>query len=149
MSEAILIITSPAFENGKTIPSKYTCDGDNINPPLEIREIPHETQTLAIICEDPDAPRGVFDHWLVWNIPRTNTINENSNPGISGINGMDKTGYHGPCPPSGEHRYYFYVYALDSDIELPPGLDKKSLRQAMESHILARGELMGVYQRGR
>src|SRR5881394_3412830 len=104
MSEAKLIISSPEFANGGSIPAKFTCDGDNINPPLEIGDIPHGTQTLAIVCEDPDAPKGTFDHWVVWNIPRTDNINEDSNPGISGTNSMHKTGYHGPCPPSGEHR---------------------------------------------
>src|ERR1700710_1594086 len=93
------VISSPAFENGGTIPSQYTCDGDEINPPLNIANIPHGAQTLALIVEDPDAPRGTFDHWLVWNVPRTGRINENTSPGISGTNGAGKTGYHGPCPP--------------------------------------------------
>lgn len=142
-----LIISSPAFRNEGNIPSKYTCDGEGINPPLTVDNIPEGTQTLAVITEDPDAPRGIFDHWLVWNIPPESIIEEGRTPGISGKNGAGKTGYHGPCPPSGSHRYYFYVFALDSNLQLEAGADKKSLQSAMEPHILAKGGLMGRYQR--
>jgi Raf kinase inhibitor-like YbhB/YbcL family protein len=138
-----LIISSPAFENEGDIPSKYTCDGEEINPPLNVDNIPEGTQTLAIIAEDPDAPKGTFDHWLVWNIPPESIIEENRIPGISGKNGAGKTGYHGPCPPSGSHRYYFYVFALDSSLDLPGGADKKTLKGAIEPHLLAKGTLMG------
>jgi Raf kinase inhibitor-like YbhB/YbcL family protein len=142
-----LVISSAAFRHEGIIPSVYTCDGKGINPPLEIDHIPQETQTLAIIMEDPDAPGETFDHWLLWNISPIYHITENSVPGISGTNSAGKTGYHGPCPPSGSHRYYFYVFALDTKLDLEAGADKKALQEAMEPHILAKGILMGHYQR--
>jgi Raf kinase inhibitor-like YbhB/YbcL family protein len=142
-----LKVTSPAFEHEGTIPARYTCDGAEVNPPLHISGIPDNTVSLAIIAEDPDAPKGVFDHWLVWNIDPANTVEENSTPGITGQNGAGKRGYHGPCPPSSTHRYFFYVFALDTDIDLPAGSDKSSLQQAMERHIIAQGSIMGTYKR--
>lgn len=142
-----LIISSSAFENEGVIPSKYTCEGEEINPPLRVENIPEGTQTLAIIVEDPDAPKGTFDHWLVWNIPPESIIEENRIPGISGKNSGGKTGYYGPCPPSGSHRYYFYVFALNKSLDLQAGTDKKTLQAAMEPHILAKGNLMGRYQK--
>jgi Raf kinase inhibitor-like YbhB/YbcL family protein len=140
-----LVVSSPVFDNEGEIPSRYTCDGDNINPPLVVDQIPKDTVSLAIIMEDPDAPDGTFDHWLVWNVPPKPVISENSNPGINGVNGKGKTGYHGPCPPSGTHRYYFHVYALDTSFDLSPQTDKKVLRQLIEPHILAEGNLLGMY----
>jgi Raf kinase inhibitor-like YbhB/YbcL family protein len=142
-----LAISSAAFQHEGFIPSKYTCDGEGINPPLQIDKIPEETQSLAIIMEDPDAAKGVFDHWLVWNISPQSPVLENSNPGISGINSTGKTGYHAPCPPSGSHRYYFYVFALDTKLDLEAGADKKALQKTMRPHILAKSNLMGRYQR--
>ncbi len=143
-----LIISSPVFKHEGNIPAKYTCEGEDINPPLQIDEIPHGTQTLALVMEDPDAPNGTFDHWLVWNIPAAkHIIPEHSNPGISGMNSGGKTGYHGPCPPSGSHRYYFYVFALDRHLDLGAGESKNALLQEMEKHTLAKGSLMGRYQR--
>jgi Raf kinase inhibitor-like YbhB/YbcL family protein len=142
-----LNVSSSAFEDEGDIPSKYTCDGEEINPPLFIENIPDGTQALAIIVEDPDAPKGTFDHWLVWNIPPERIIQENRIPGISGKNGAGKTGYHGPCPPSGSHRYYFHVFALDSNLDLPAGSDKKTLQLAIKSHLLAKGSLMGKYKK--
>lgn len=144
-----LIISSPAFNNEGDIPAKYTCDGEEINPPLQIAEIPKEAITLALIVEDPDAPKGTFDHWLVWNIKPNSTIDENSIPGISGSNSAGKTGYHPPCPPSGSHRYYFNLFALDTSLDLPAHADKKALQNAMQSHIVAKGSIMGRYQRNR
>jgi Raf kinase inhibitor-like YbhB/YbcL family protein len=143
-----LLISSPAFENEGDIPSKYTCDGEDINPQLTVDNIPENTKTLAIIVEDPDAPKGTFDHWLVWNVPPESIIEENRIPGISGTNGAGKTGYYGPCPPSGTHRYYFHVFALDSSLDLQGGIDKKTLQNAMDSHIVAKGTLMGHYKKG-
>lgn len=140
-----LIVSSPVFDHEGDIPARYTCDGDNINPPLVIDQIPAEAVSLAIIMEDPDAPNGTFDHWIVWNIPPKAGISENSNPGINGINGKGKTGYHGPCPPSGTHRYFFYVFALDIALDLPTHTGKKGLKESMRSHILAEGELLGLY----
>lgn len=142
-----LFITSPAFENEGIIPSKFTCEGENINPPLAVNNIPEGTKTLAVIVEDPDAPKGVFDHWLAWNLPPDILIDENRIPGMSGTNGAGKTGYYGPCPPSGFHRYYFNVFALDDSLNLEEGADKKMLQAAMEQHILAKGSLMGRYKK--
>ena len=142
---ATIALTSRAFENGADIPEKYTCNGDNLNPDLRIADLPEDTQSLALIMEDPDAPKGVFDHWLEWNIPVTDQIRENTNPGISGVNGTGKTGYHGPCPPSGVHRYFFHVYALDTALDLPGHSSREALENAMQDHILAKGTLMGRY----
>src|SRR5258706_16356873 len=108
-NEKKLKVQSIAFSDKGHIPKKYSCDGENINPPLEISNIPGEARALALIMEDPDAPRGVFDHWLLWNIPLKEPIAEKSNQGISGTNSFGATGYGGPCPPSGSHRYYFKV----------------------------------------
>ena len=150
MESASLTITSPAFENGGLIPVKYTCDGEEVNPELHIEGLPAGTQYLALIVEDPDAPKGIYDHWVVWNIPSFHTrIKENSSPGISGHNSAGKTGYKGPCPPSGSHRYMFNVFALDSAIDLQVGDDKSKLLEAMKPHILARGTLTGRYERNK
>jgi Raf kinase inhibitor-like YbhB/YbcL family protein len=142
-----LLISSPAFENEGDIPSKYTCDGEDINPQLTVDNSPENTKTLAIIVEDPDAPKETFDHWLVWNVPPESIIEENRIPGISGTNGAGKTGYYGPCPPSGTHRYYFHVFALDISLDLQGGTDKKTLQDAIKPHILAKGTLMGHYKK--
>ncbi len=142
-----LIVSSIAFEDGGNIPSKYTCEGEDINPPLEVDNLPEETKTLAIIVEDPDAPNGTFDHWLAWNIPPENPIEENRTAGITGTNSAKKTGYYGPCPPSGIHRYFFYVFALNESLDLKEGADKQQLREAIEKHVLAIGVLMGTYQK--
>ena len=106
-----LTVTSSAFKGDGMIPSKYTCEGDNINPPLRISGIPSAAKSLAIIMDDPDAPNGTFDHWIAWNIDPVETIAENSSPGIKGKNGRSQNGYTGPCPPSGMHHYHFKVYA--------------------------------------
>jgi Raf kinase inhibitor-like YbhB/YbcL family protein len=142
-----LVVQSVAFSHKGHIPPKYTCEGEDINPPLEISNIPDGTKSLAIIVEDPDAPRGTFDHWLVWNISPNTAIGEKTNPGINGTNSFGKTGYGGPCPPSGSHRYFFKVYALNTDLDLPAGADKKALQEAMKDHILDEGGLMGLYQK--
>jgi Raf kinase inhibitor-like YbhB/YbcL family protein len=142
-----LRVRSFAFSHGGHIPPKYTCEGENVNPPLEVSDLPENTKSLAVIVEDPDAPRGVYDHWVAWNIPPNEAIGENSRPGISGRNSFGNTGYGGPCPPSGSHRYFFKVYALDSNLDLQPGSDKKMLAEAMKNHVLASGELMGHYQK--
>ena len=142
-----LKITSPAFQNEGSLPKKYTCDGDETSPPLHIENIPHNTITLSLIAEDPDAPKGLFTHWLVWNIDPISDIREGSRPGISGKNSGGKTGYYGACPPNGSHRYYFYIFALDTDIDLPAGASKQELQDAMEGHILAQGSIMAKYER--
>lgn len=142
-----LLVHSPAFSNNGHIPQQYTCEGDDINPPLEIDDIPPDTKTLAIIMEDPDTPRGVFDHWLLWNIYPNEAIGERTTIGVSGMNDFGKTGYGGPCPPSGTHRYFFKIYALDKELSLAAGQSKKSLLEDMHGHILAIGELMGRYRK--
>jgi Raf kinase inhibitor-like YbhB/YbcL family protein len=142
-----LTVRSLAFSEGGHIPKKYSCEGENINPPLLVSDVPEETQTLALIVEDPDAPRGTFYHWVVWNIPPNEPIDERRIPGISGQNSFGKTGYGGPCPPSGTHRYIFKVYALDTELDLRSEADKNALIQAMEGHIIAQGELMGKYHK--
>jgi Raf kinase inhibitor-like YbhB/YbcL family protein len=144
-----LTVKSPAFENNKLIPSKYTCDGEEVSPPLTVEGIPEKTKSLALIMEDPDAPAGLFIHWLVWNIPPSNEIQENSVPGTEGLNTNKKNSYHGPCPPGGTHRYYFKVYALDAHLNLGAFSEKEVLENAMQNHILAHGELIGLYRRGK
>jgi hypothetical protein len=142
-----LEVRSTAFTQGGTIPPKYTCEGENVNPPLEIRGYPSHTKSLAVIVEDPDAPRGVYDHWIVWNIHPGDRITENSKPGIVGKNSFGNTNYGGPCPPSGSHRYFFKVYALDTELDIQAGSDKKTLQEAMKEHVLSSGELMALYQK--
>lgn len=142
-----LTITSPAFEHNSLIPSKYTCDGDNINPSLKIEGVPEETKSLTLIVDDPDAPMGTWDHWVVWNIPSTQKIEENSAPGTEGLNDSRKHSYSGPCPPSGTHKYFFKVYALDTKLTLNPNSRKKDVENAMSGHVLAQGEIIGLYKR--
>ena len=144
-----LAISSPAFENNKLIPSKYTCDGADVNPPLTIANIPETTKTLALIVEDPDAPAGLWIHWIAWNIPPTASIKEDSVPGTEGLNTNGEHAYHGPCPPSGTHRYFFRIYALDAKLDLGENSDKKDVERAVQGHILAKGELMGIYRRSK
>jgi Raf kinase inhibitor-like YbhB/YbcL family protein len=140
-------IRSTAFANNGHIPPKYSCEGENINPPLEFENIPAGTKSLALIMEDPDAPKGLFTHWLVWNISPNDVIEENSNPGISGTNSFGKTGYGGPCPPSGTHRYFFRVFALDAELDLLVGANREHMLKAMEPHIINEGEIMAHYQK--
>jgi hypothetical protein len=143
----LMKISSPAFKQDEMIPAKYTCDGTNINPPLDIEGIPKEAKCLALIVEDPDAPHGTWVHWVVWNIPVTHHLKEDSVHGIQGVNDFRKHTYGGPCPPSGTHHYFFKVYALDELLVLPTTTNKLHLEWAMSGHILAFGELIGLYQR--
>jgi Raf kinase inhibitor-like YbhB/YbcL family protein len=143
-----LSIKSPAFEHGKLIPKKYSCDGQDINPPLTIEGIPKEAKTFVLAVDDPDAPSGTFDHWIVWNIPASaSKIGENTVPGTEGMNSARQQGYMGPCPPSGTHRYFFKVYALDTELNLGANSRKKDVEKAIQGHILAKGELVGLYRR--
>ena len=143
-----LSVKSSAFEAGKLIPKKYSCDGQDINPPLTIEGVPKQAKTLVLVVDDPDAPSGTFDHWIVWNIPTsTSKIGENTVPGMEGLNSARQRGYMGPCPPSGTHRYFFKVYALDTELSLGVGSKKKDVEKAMQGHILAKGELIGLYHR--
>ena len=142
-------ITSSAFQQGGNIPSKFSCDGANTNPPLQISDVPPEAKGLVLIVDDPDAPSGLFTHWAIWNIsPQTSTIAEGSAPkGVQGTNDFGKSGYGGPCPPSGAHRYYFKIFALDRELGLPSGAKRSQLDTAMKGHVVAQGELMGRYAR--
>jgi Raf kinase inhibitor-like YbhB/YbcL family protein len=143
-------IKSDVFKNGEKIPPKYTCDGENVSPPLSFGDIPPETVSLVLIMDDPDAQGGIFDHWIAWNIPaETGEIPENGIPteAVFGRNGFGTENYGGPCPPSGVHRYFFRLYALDTALGLEAGSNKDELKNAMEGHVLADAELFGVYGR--
>ena len=150
-------ITSSAFIEEGMIPSKYTCDGQNISPPLAWTDAPAGTKSFALICDDPDAPMGTWVHWVAWNIPPTiSKLDENITAQKESANGMKQgnnswpeIGYGGPCPPSGTHRYYFKLYALDALLEIKPGATKEQLLKGMKGHILAEGHVMGKYQRKR
>ena len=144
-----LHISSPAFKPGGNIPSRYTCEGEDINPPLDIKQIPAEAKSMVLIIEDPDAPMGTWLHWLVWNIPIVHYLNENEVPGDQGLNDFGKIAYGGPCPPSGMHRYYFNVYALDDLLDIPEGSSRREVEAAIQNHIIAYGQVMGVYQKSR
>lgn len=140
-------VSSKAFDEAGFIPAKYTCDGINISPPIDLDGIPKETKSLAIIVDDPDAPVASWTHWLVWNIPVTHQLLEGVIHGIQGINDFQKNSYSGPCPPSSTHRYFFKVYALDAILDLPPTTKKIELERAMSTQIIGFGELMGMYSR--
>jgi len=143
-----LKITSPAFAEGGMIPAKYTCDGDDVSPPLAVEGAPAGTTSLALIMDDPDAPAGVWVHWVVWDIdPKTADIREDSSPGTEGVTSFRKTGWGGPCPPSGTHRYVFKLYALERKLGLPASATKDELLKAMEGRILAQTQLTGKYKR--
>lgn len=148
-------LKSPAFEHGGMIPAKYTCDGEDISPPLAWSDPPSETESLVLISDDPDAPVGIWVHWVIWNIPpaaralvenvpRTEELPDGTS---QGTNDFRRIGYGGPCPPSGIHRYFFKLYALDTMLRLPPSTTKSVLNKAIREHILAQAELMGRYRR--
>jgi Raf kinase inhibitor-like YbhB/YbcL family protein len=140
-------VKSSAFAQSEDIPAKYTCKGSNISPPLQLEDVPKGTRSLVIIMDDPDATNGTFDHWVMWNIPVQNVIEEGAVPGSTGLNSKGENKYTGPCPPSGKHRYFFKVYALDSKLELPASTKKVQLEMAMQDHILGKAELMGFFQK--
>ena len=147
-----LKLTSSEFKSGGSIPSKYTCDGENINPPFQIFGVPERTKSLALIMDDPDAKPvagKVWDHWLVWNIPASTTeIIEGREPeGIHGKGTSGNTDYYGPCPPDKEHTYYFKLYALDAELELEAGSNKQELENAMDGHILSQTVLLVNYEK--
>jgi len=152
---AIMKLSSLAFNDGDMIPNKYTCDGADISPPLEWGLAPEDTKSIALICDDPDAPVGTWVHWVYYDIPAvTNGLSENITPqekpengGKQGTNDFRKIGYGGPCPPGGTHRYYFKIYALDTILNLPAGADKTQLLKAMEGHIIGQAQLVGKYKR--
>ncbi|HIC84701.1 MAG TPA: YbhB/YbcL family Raf kinase inhibitor-like protein [Desulfobacterales bacterium] len=150
-----LMVKSSAFKEGEMIPKKYTCDGEDISPPLSWEGVPEGTKSIAIICDDPDAPMGTWVHWVLFNLPPgTNTLPEAvppeavlENGARHGINDFRKLGYGGPCPPGGTHRYYFKIYALDIVLGLQSGASKADLLKAMEGHVLSEGQIMGRYKR--
>lgn len=142
-----LKITSSVFKNNDFIPKKYTCDGDDVNPPLTIDDVPEETKSLALIVDDPDAPMRTWVHWVIWNILPMKEIEEDSVPGIEGVNDFNKHPYGGPCPPSGKHRYFFKVYALSTTLDLDTNSRKEDVEKAMEGKILTKGEIVGLYSR--
>ncbi len=144
------------FANGERIPVKYTCDGEDISPPLSWEGQPEGVVSYVLIVEDPDAPMGTFTHWVLYNIPKRLSSLPEGIPkqketefGLQGINDFRRVGYGGPCPPPGKpHRYFFKLYALDSTLDLPPGARKRDVIKAMEGHVLAQAQLMGLYSRG-
>lgn len=148
-------LKSPSFKEGEMIPVRFTCDGEDISPELVWGSIPTECRTLAIICDDPDAPMGTWVHWVIYNIPADLGGLEEGIPADDilpngaqqGNNGWRRIGYGGPCPPGGTHRYFFKIYALDTALDLGPGATKSELTDAMEGHIVAQGQLMGRYSR--
>ncbi len=148
-------IKSPAFSQGEAIPKKYTCDGNDLSPPLKWDSIPAGTKSFALISDDPDAPAGTWIHWVYFDIPPTvkelpEAVSKEEHPaqgGIQGITDFRKIGYGGPCPPSGIHRYYFKLYALDIELKLKAGASKQQVIDAMQGHILEKAELMGKYSR--
>ena len=146
-----LKVTSPAFSEGQTIPAKYTCDGGDLIPPLAFEGVPPKAVTIALVMDDPDAPGGTWDHWVIWNMPPSqHGIAEGKAPqGTVGRNSWKKNSWGGPCPPDREHRYFFKVYALDRQLDIPPNSGREQLERAMEGHIIEQAQLMGRYDRKR
>lgn len=148
----MITLTSPVFENEQMIPAKYTCQGENINPELQINDVPDDAKSLVLMVDDPDAPRGTWTHWLVWNISiDTTIIGENQVPigAVEGLNDSGSLGYEGPCPPSGIHRYYFRLYAVDTILDLKEGSGRGVLEASIAGHIIEKTELMGTYEKGK
>ena len=149
-------LKSTAFKNGDRIPSKFTCDGPNISPPLSVSEVPDGAKSLALIMDDPDVPKhirtdGMWDHWVVFNIPASDaTFKGGEEPkGVRGIGTGGNKNYYGPCPPDREHRYFFKLYALDCLLDLKEGATKQQVEKAMEGRVLTKAELMGRYERSK
>ena len=153
--EAAMFIESPAFTNDGEIPARYGCHGEDLSPPLIFGNIPEETRSLALIVEDPDAPSGLFVHWVLYDLPATlRGLPEGVPPdprlehGIrQGVNDFGRIGYGGPCPPDRPHRYFFRLFALDAVPDLPPGATREQLLAAIKGHVLAEADLMGIYPR--
>jgi Raf kinase inhibitor-like YbhB/YbcL family protein len=148
-------ITSQAFGQGEMIPPRYTCNGENVSPPIAWKGVPDGTRSITVICEDPDAPMGIWVHWVYYDIPpQASPLPENipaeerpAAGGTQGITDFLTIGYGGPCPPSGTHRYFFRVFAVDTELNLPPGSTKEEVLSSMEGHLLGMGELMGRFSR--
>ncbi len=147
-AEGTMQLTSSAFENEEDIPARFTCDGEDLSPPLALEGIPSDAASLVLVMDDPDAPGGTWDHWVAFDIPVTRAIPEAVGAlGTGGENSWGRTDYGGPCPPSGRHRYFFTVYALDTTLDLTEGSDKAAVLEAMEGNVLAQATLMGRYSR--
>ena len=150
-----MTLTSPAFHDGEPIPRRYTCDGADVSPALAWSGAPAETESYALICDDPDAPGGTWVHWVLYDLPPSVTaldegiasVDRPDSGGVSGTNDFGRLGYGGPCPPRGTHRYYFRIYALDTILDLPPGATRRQLLRAIDGHIVAEARLMGTYER--
>lgn len=142
-------LESAAFGQNAPIPARYTCQGENVSPPLSIEGVPENAKSLALVMDDPDAPIGTFVHWTVWNVAPRGEFKEGSVPGgaVEGANGAGKQGYAGPCPPAGTHRYFFKLYALDATLQLPPNAGVRELESAMEGKIVGRAALVGIYRK--
>jgi hypothetical protein len=145
----VLQISSPSFTENGNIPSKFTCEGENVNPAISIKNLPPQTKSIAIIVEDPDASSGTVTHWIAWDIEPTDIIQEKSSSGTQGKNTKGDDGYMGPCPPSGTHHYHFRVFALDKRLGLAKGAGKSELESAMKDHIIGSGELIGLYKKSK
>ncbi len=152
-----LVLSSPEFQDGQPIPTRYTCDGENISVPLQWSDAPANSRTFALIVDDPDAPSGTYTHWVLYNMPATvHSLAEHvstqatlADGSMNGMNSARKSGYTGPCPPGGTHHYHFKLYALDATLTLKPGATKDQLSSAMQGHIVAQTELIGTYRRNR
>jgi len=140
-------ISSPEFNHNSLMPARLSCQGEGANPALEIKSIPKGAKCLVLIVDDPDAPMKTYVHWVVFNIPVTEKIEENSVPGTQGVNTSGGLDYVSPCPPTGTHRYFFKIYALDSMLELDDGASKAEVEKAMQGHILSKAELIGLYKK--
>lgn len=150
-------LTSPSFDHGGSIPVKYTCEGEDVSPPLVWSDVPDGTRSLALVCDDPDAPSGTWVHWVMYDIPPkfselsegVPTTEVTPRGAKQGMNDFKRLGYGGPCPPRGDaHRYFFRIYALDIAPGLPAGATRADLQRAIEGHVLEQGELVGLYERG-
>lgn len=143
-------LTSSAFDEGQPIPERFSCDGDNVSPPLDWGSVPEGTRSLALVLHDPDAPSGDFTHWVGWNIdPGTAGLEEGAHATVEGANGFGENGYGGPCPPPGHgaHRYFHELFALDIELDLEEGASREQLEDAIEGHVLEGAELIGTYER--
>lgn len=144
-------LLSPAFSHNEPIPAKFTCKGENVSPPLEWVEAPDDTQSFVLIVDDPDAPNGDWVHWLIWNMnPETKSLSEDHKPksGIEGTTSFGRTGYDGPCPPSGTHHYFFKLYALSTpNLDLDASATKAELEAAMEGNVITKAELIGTFSK--
>jgi len=140
-------IASADFKNNEFIPKKFSGEGQDVNPTLIIENVPEAAQSLVLIVDDPDAPVGLWTHWVVYDIPVTTTIAEDTIPGKQGLNTAGELNYHGPMPPSGTHRYFFKIFALDTKLGLPEGARREAIEKAMQGHVLDKAEIMGLYKR--